>query len=230
MDADDFNRGVEFMKEYGWVGKGKVLLRWHADLRRYLVFDGWQRMHMAMAAGITPPFEDAAKVKPKDMSWEEFAEALDDVRRHSLPQAIRERRERSKQLRAQGMSFRDIAKETGASEATARRDAGASGDGAPETVKGSDRKTYKARGRSGCEPGEKKPKVRSGTPKFPWKNWDKVFGDMVRFGSDLVTVFKDENGSQEHKAFRQALDSILGTMTGWMEKIIAPTGQPHRKT
>jgi hypothetical protein len=121
MPKTDFDRGADRMKRFGWIGNGRILLRVNPDTGKLVVWNGWQRKEMAVVAGIVPPFE-LVKAPPRGMTWEEYAEVLDDIRRHSTPEAIVRRREVVVQLRQQGESVRAIAGQIGVPKSTVQHD------------------------------------------------------------------------------------------------------------
>jgi hypothetical protein len=111
------------------------------------VLDGWQRQRACVKLGVEPTYDNLRD----GMDAEMFVQAVNDIRRHESAEEAAERvarrRERLRAARAQGQSIRSIAKAESISKSQVERDLQASvvPGGTPETVKGTDGKTYKAR-------------------------------------------------------------------------------------
>lgn len=112
---------------------------------RGLIIDGRNRYLACKSLGIDPP---AKEYPGTEEGLVAFIESLNEHRRHLTPEWLAQRREERRhrvlQLRLEGKSTRDIAKEVGASHETVRKDLGAVGDVLPEVIVGRDGSHYMA--------------------------------------------------------------------------------------
>lgn len=194
--------------------KGKPLKRLQESVRRRFlaerpitlyegqVLDGWQRLVVCGEEGVEPSF---VEFDPTDygMTAEEYVESVNDARRQETPDQIearaKKRKARAAELRAEGMSTRQIAEELETSPSTVARDLAESTvpGGTPEQIKGKDGKLHPAKAdapkrcqnckRKGqvknceaCAKLNKPKKKKSGQPSYSW----------AMFRSGLATVKK----------------------------------------
>src|SRR5262245_61717621 len=105
----------ESVRRYGVVDR-------NVKLYEGQVLDGWQLYTACVAEGVKPEFQHL----PKGIDPEDYAELMNDTRRHETPEMvlarIAERRKRVAAAREEGKSLRTIAEEEGVNERTVRND------------------------------------------------------------------------------------------------------------
>jgi transposase len=208
--------------------KGKALTRLRESLKKGflperaitlhdgMVLDGWQRFLICDEEGIEPIFFELSE----DWTPEEYVAAVNDARRQETPDQIesraKKRKARAAELRAEGMSTRQIAEELETSPSTVARDLAESTvpGGTPEQIKGRDGKLHPAkadapklcknckrkgpmRGCKVCEKLNTKPKGgkrKSGRPTYAWAMFRSGLA-TVKKGTEILTRQVDQVGN-----------------------------------
>jgi DNA-binding CsgD family transcriptional regulator len=118
ISGKKWERFVNNLKTHGIVNRRTVKL-WEGK-----VGDGWQLYRACLEADVEPAFEEV--VLPKGMTFGEWIETVQDLRRHESQerqmQRAEHRRERVVAKRQEGKSTREIAKDEGVSQSTVQSD------------------------------------------------------------------------------------------------------------